>query len=107
MDLKSFLVTSLFSVSCFKVSISIFSEISGISLFDAPPYFILAELGKMTAPDFCRAIGRDKILIRDCGNFHGLSDRFVRFSLKTRAINLALARSIKKSLAQYGSDAHA
>ena len=35
MDLKSFLVTSLFSVSCFKVSISIFSEISGISLLIA------------------------------------------------------------------------
>ncbi|RLB86433.1 MAG: pyridoxal phosphate-dependent class II aminotransferase [Deltaproteobacteria bacterium] len=78
----------------------------GISLFDAPTYFILAELDRMTAPDFCRAIGQDKILIRDCGNFHGLTDRFVRFSLKTREINLALADSIKKSLAPYGMEDH-
>ena len=79
--------------------------ISGIRLFDAPSYFVLAELDPMTAPDFCRAIGRDKILIRDCGNFHGLTQRFVRFSLKTREINLALADSIKRVLA-LGKSAH-
>ncbi len=73
--------------------------VKGISLFEAPTYFILAEL-EQTADNFCRAIGRDKILIRDCGNFHGLSHRFVRFSLKTRQINLALAGSIKKSLCE-------
>jgi threonine-phosphate decarboxylase len=78
--------------------------VPGIFLFDAPPYFILAELDRMTAPEFCRAIGRDKILIRDCGNFHGLTDRFVRFSLKTREINLALADSIKRCLASGMTD---
>ncbi len=80
--------------------------ISGISLFDGATYFILAELGRTTAPDFCRAVGRDKILIRDCENFHGLTDRFVRFSLKTREINLALAHSIKKGLAAGETAAH-
>ena len=80
--------------------------IPGISLVDGSTYFILAELDRMTAPDFCRAIGRDKILIRDCGNFHGLSDRFVRFSLKTREINLALADSIKKGLAPWRTADH-
>jgi threonine-phosphate decarboxylase len=79
--------------------------VNGIRLFDAPPYFILAELDHMTAPDFCRAIGQYKILIRDCGNFHGLTHRFVRFSLKTRKINLALAASIKKVLTT-GERAH-
>ncbi len=77
-------------------------DVKGIRLFETPTYFILAELGQMTAPAFCRAIGQDKILIRDCTNFHGLSDRFVRFSLKTREINLALAQSIKNTLAQGG-----
>jgi threonine-phosphate decarboxylase len=80
--------------------------IKGLHLFEAPPYFILGELDGMTAPEFCRAIGRDKILIRDCGNFYGLSDRFVRFSLKTRPINLALAASIKKALNPFEVSAH-
>lgn len=73
-------------------------KVPGIRLFEAPTYFILAELAHLTAPEFCDRVGRDKILIRDCSNFHGLSDRFVRFSLKTREINLALAQSIEKAL---------
>ena len=87
-----------------QVFVQALKGVSGIRLFEGPPYFILAELSQ-TAPDFCRAIGQDKILIRDCGNFHGLTDRFVRFSLKTRDINLALADSIKKNLAP-GTAAH-
>ncbi|MEH0022156.1 MAG: threonine-phosphate decarboxylase [Desulfobacter sp.] len=74
------------------------SEVPGIRLFDAPTYFILAELDHVTAPVFCDRVGNDRILIRDCTNFQGLSDRFVRFSLKTRRINQALADSIKKAL---------
>ena len=73
--------------------------VPGIRLVQGTTYFVLAELEKMTAPDFCARVGEDRILIRDCGNFHGLSDRFVRFSLKTRELNLALANSIKRALA--------
>jgi threonine-phosphate decarboxylase len=72
--------------------------IPGIRLFEAPTYFVLAELEHYTAPEFCREIGQDKILIRDCSNFYGLSDRFVRFSLKKKPINMALAQSIQKAL---------
>ena len=82
-----------------QVFVQTLGGISGIRLFEGPPYFILAQLDQMIAPDFCRAIGQDKILIRDCGNFHGLTERFVRFSLKTRDINLALVASIKRALA--------
>ncbi len=70
----------------------------GIRLFDVPVYFILARLETCTAPEFCRRVGDDKILIRDCTNFEGLTEKFVRFSLKTREINLALAQSIKTAL---------
>ncbi|WDP90714.1 MAG: pyridoxal phosphate-dependent class II aminotransferase [Desulfobacter sp.] len=74
------------------------SGVAGIRLFEAPTYFVLATLDKMTAPEFCDRVGDDKILIRDCSNFEGLSHRFVRFSLKDRSINGALANSIKKGL---------
>ncbi|MCK5835953.1 MAG: pyridoxal phosphate-dependent class II aminotransferase [Desulfobacula sp.] len=72
----------------------------GIRLLGAPTYFVLAELEHYTAPEFCRAIGQDKILIRDCSNFYGLSNHFVRFSLKTREINQALSQSIQKAMTQ-------
>ncbi|MCG8633775.1 MAG: pyridoxal phosphate-dependent class II aminotransferase [Desulfobacterales bacterium] len=72
--------------------------VAGIRIFEAPTYFILAELENFTAPEFCDRVGNDRILIRDCTNFRGLSGRFVRFSLKTRDINQLLARSIKKAL---------
>lgn len=76
------------------------AETEGIRLFDTPVYFVLARLDRIYAPELCRRVGDDRFLIRDCANFKGLSDRFVRFSLKTREINLALAQSIKTALAR-------
>ncbi len=73
--------------------------VNGIRLIQTPTYFVLAELEHMKAPAFCGQVGEDKILIRDCTNFTGLTDKFVRFSLKNRKINLALATAIKRTLA--------
>ncbi|MCG8551401.1 MAG: pyridoxal phosphate-dependent class II aminotransferase, partial [Desulfobacterales bacterium] len=70
----------------------------GIRLFDAPVYFVLAQLDQISAAQLCRRVGDDRFLIRDGSNFKGLSDRFVRFSLKTNDINLALAQRIKSAL---------
>jgi threonine-phosphate decarboxylase len=76
------------------------AETNGIRLFNTPVYFMLARLDRILAAQLCRRVGDDKFLIRDCSNFKGLSDRFVRFSLKTSEINLALAQSIKSALAR-------
>lgn len=71
----------------------------GIELFESCTSFILAQLaGKMVSKTFCRKIGMERILIRDCANFEGLSDRHVRFSLKTRDENQRLADLIKKAV---------
>lgn len=75
------------------------ADAKGIRLFEAPVYFVLARLEKLSAPQMCRRVGNDGFLIRDCANFKGLSDQFVRFSLKTNALNLALAQSISRALA--------
>ena len=75
------------------------NNIRGLQLFDSNTYFILARLTNgMTSKDFCENIGRKKILIRDCSNFFGLSDQYVRFSLKERKVNDYLADQIKTSL---------
>lgn len=69
-----------------------------IELFPSNTYFILARLtGEWSSSRFCEAIGRDRILIRDCANFEGLSDRYVRFSLSTRDHNNRLLQSITHS----------
>lgn len=75
------------------------TDVDGIRLFDSTTCFILAQLtGNVSSRKLCEAMGRHKILIRDCANFDGLSDRFVRFSLKTPEINQRLAEVIKEVL---------
>ncbi len=74
-------------------------DVRGLKLYDSSTYFILAELtGDLEAKTLCNRVGKERILIRDCSNFFGLSKKFVRFSLKTRAINKQLSTVIKKAL---------
>lgn len=50
--------------------------------------YILLELpADEHAQDVCRRMLQNGILIRDCSNFHGLSDRFIRVSIKRSAQN--------------------
>lgn len=71
----------------------------GLKLFEGHAYFILAQLaGSHVAPDVCQKVGQERILIRDCSNFQGLSEKFIRFSLKKREENDALAGVLKKVL---------
>lgn len=75
------------------------ADIQGLQIFESSTYFILARLtNKMTSNDFCERIGQHKILIRDCSNFFGLSDQYVRFSLKERQINKGLSKAIKQAI---------
>lgn len=73
--------------------------IQGLQLIESSTYFILACLTNgVKSNELCERVGQHKILIRDCSNFFGLSDRHVRFSLKKRDINLRLADLIKQVL---------
>lgn len=82
-----------------KVFLENIKGIQGINFFETSTYFILARLtNNAKSKDFCERIGRHKILIRDCSNFFGLSDQYVRFSLKERQINERLAALIKQAV---------
>ncbi len=75
-----------------KVFIEKFKNTSFIKLFPGTTTFTLARLfGNYTADNICSYMSQHKILIRDCSNFQGLSDRFIRISLKTRDINMMVA----------------
>ncbi len=68
---------------------------SGIKFFPSTTSFMLARLsGNHTAHEVLSNLSHDRILIRDCSNFRGLSDRFIRISLKTRDINTVLAEKL-------------
>lgn len=98
--LPFFRQTREFIVKARRAFVHALAETDGIRLFDTPVYFVLARLDRILASQLCRRVGEDRFLIRDCANFKGLSHRFVRFSLKTNEINLALAQSIKTTLAR-------
>ena len=75
-------------------------HVKGLFCYPTTTYFILAELKQgMGSRSFCDRIGRERVLIRDCSNFSGLNDSFVRFSLKDRDQNTLLSDLIKKAMA--------
>lgn len=67
-------------------------NVSDIKLFPSTTSFILAKLfNRYTADAICHHLSHEKILIRNCSNFKGLSNRFIRISLKKSETNLMLA----------------
>ncbi|WP_373497825.1 threonine-phosphate decarboxylase CobD [Desulfococcus sp.] len=70
-----------------------------IEVFPGCTSFILARLtGAHIAGAVCAALARERILIRNCGNFAGLSEKFIRISLKTPEINRMLAEKLARLL---------
>ena len=67
----------------------------GIRLFPGTTSFILAKLEKIDAEAVSRHLLNYRILIRDCGNFQGLSSQFIRISLKTRNVNQILVDRLR------------
>jgi len=67
----------------------------GIQLFPSTTSFILAKLEKLSAEAVSRHLLSCRILIRDCGNFQGLSSQFIRISLKTRDVNQMLTDKLR------------
>ena len=73
----------------------------GIKLFASTTSFILAKLvSRLTAGDIFQNLLQEKILIRNCSNIKGLSDRFIRISLKNSETNLMLAEKLLTLSAQ-------
>jgi threonine-phosphate decarboxylase len=76
---------------------------SYIKLFPSTTSFILARLfGSLTADALGSHLAKDRILIRNCSNFSGLSDRFVRFSLKTSEINRIFTKKLLARISREG-----
>jgi threonine-phosphate decarboxylase len=71
----------------------------GITLFPTSTSFVLGKLEHKTRADgLLDALAKERILVRNCSNFTGLSNDYVRFSLKDETTNLKLAELIKRIL---------
>ena len=69
------------------------SKYSHITVYPSTTSFVLARLKEgITAEDMVEYFSLRKILIRNCANFDGLSNRYIRISLKTREANQTAAR---------------
>ena len=73
-----------------------FEHIPEIKLLPSTTPFVLIKLPDfLSAGNVCAQLAQDKILVRDCSNFHGLSDQFIRISLKTQEENRTLAEKLR------------
>jgi threonine-phosphate decarboxylase len=76
-----------------------FNSLRGHGLLKAYPStttFLLVKLpASLRAGQVCDIFGRKKILLRNCANFHGLSDRFIRIALKNPQINRRVAEELQ------------
>lgn len=76
-----------------------------IRCFESTTSFILAKLtGSMTSEQVCDSMARQRILIRNCANFFGLSDQFIRISLKTGDINKTVAEKLTRIIDSENGD---
>jgi len=75
-----------------------FRDTPQIRFFPSETDFLLAELKDMTAERVWTEMARHRLLIRDCSNFNGLSDKFIRISLKSAAENEKAAELLRRVL---------
>ena len=46
----------------------------------------------------CRRLAEQRFLIRNCANFHGLDEQFIRIALKDEANNAAVADHLRAAV---------
>jgi len=67
-----------------------------MKLYHGKTPFILIKLPPaLAAHDVRQRLAKDMLLVRNCENFQGLSDRFIRISLKTPEANRRVAVKLR------------
>ncbi|HLO25803.1 MAG TPA: threonine-phosphate decarboxylase CobD [Geobacteraceae bacterium] len=76
-------------------------DLPGVRLWPGAANYVLARLdGGMTAAGLQGRLLPERILIRDCGNFHGLDGHFFRVAVRTREENERLLAALGHALEQ-------
>ena len=75
------------------------ADTPGVRLFPSATSFILAELtAPHSAVSICDQVLKDRILLRNCANFKGLNQNFIRISIKTHRENTAVVSRLQQVL---------
>ena len=75
-----------------------------VDLYKSQTDFLLIRLsGPLTASAVCHELARNRILIRNCSNFDGLSERYIRISLKSSGDNDDVVQRLVPLLSGGGS----
>jgi threonine-phosphate decarboxylase len=89
--------TQAFIVNEHQLFMKRLEEVNALELFPSVTSFILIKIKeKHDASQLCSILSKGRILIRNCGNFEGLSDQYVRISLKSPEINARIAERLKE-----------
>ena len=72
-------------------------EMDGIKIFEPSANFIFIRLeSKESAEKVLKKLREKKILVRSCGNFLGLDERFLRLAIRTREENNFLLKNLSE-----------
>ena len=75
------------------------AECPQVTVYPSSTSYLLMQLpAPVTAGAMCEMLARQYILIRDCSNFHGLSERFIRVALKSPEVNQMAAEWITRGV---------
>ncbi|MDQ0286321.1 threonine-phosphate decarboxylase [Desulfofundulus luciae] len=76
------------------------SSLPGLRPFPGAANFLLVDItgAKCTAGELVRRLGRRGILVRNCANFPGLSEGYIRIAVKRRKENLRLLEALREVL---------
>jgi threonine-phosphate decarboxylase len=70
------------------------SKINGFTCYDSSTNFILIK-SKMNSKKIQEKLIEKKILVRDCSNFRGLGNKFIRVAVRTHKENVKLVKALE------------
>lgn len=85
---------ALFAKRLAKARLTLFPSVTS--------YFLMQLDAHITASEVCAQVGRQRFLIRNCANFHGLDERYIRIALKDAATNEAVCRHLLSAVGSRG-----
>jgi threonine-phosphate decarboxylase len=86
-----------------KRFVTAFEDFSDIILYPSTTNFFIARLpNRLNADEVCSRLAGHKIMVRNCRNFYGLTNRHIRISLKLPEHNLVLAQKLLRIAQQNG-----
>ena len=71
------------------------SKINGFTCYDSSTNFILIK-SRMNSKEIQEKLIKKKILIRDCSNFRGLNNKFIRVAVRTHKENVKLVKALEE-----------